>query len=290
MGAAMTWRDKYKVHPAADVFPMMSDAEIAELGEDIKANGLMVPLLFSSQGEDHVLLDGRNRLEAMERVGITIETDRFGLPDRYRGAKAAKSTHTANPVAYIIGLNIRRRHLTKQQQADLIVAAHKAAEDKPRQVGEVSNGGRGKVNETKAAIVSTAAEHGISKRTVERAMARAEGRKPAKKTKPSCTTRDEDGTETPFDFGKVEFLATACGRLEMVRTPDGVTIWGADIPERLKAARELYGTLYAALVHCDAGEAEQEAFAEFVQGKLRGWGDKRLPSPPSAPLLDGVSR
>ena len=37
----MGWRDKYKVHPAADVFPMMSDEELAELGEDIKKNGLI---------------------------------------------------------------------------------------------------------------------------------------------------------------------------------------------------------------------------------------------------------
>ena len=28
-----TWRDTYKVHPAADVFPMMSDDELAKLGE-----------------------------------------------------------------------------------------------------------------------------------------------------------------------------------------------------------------------------------------------------------------
>jgi hypothetical protein len=227
------WRETYKVHPAADVFPMMSDEELDALGQDIKANGLRVPLLFSSQGEDHVLLDGRNRLEAMERAGITIETDRFGLPDRYRGTKAANSTHTTNPVAYIIGLNIRRRHLTKAQQADLIVAAHKAAEDKPRQVGEVSGGkvwvmspcgtplwetqydtmeewetalladaakgGRGKVDKTKAAIVSTAAEHGISKRTVERAIAKANGKTPRKRAAASVIIEDDD----PAPLGSV---------------------------------------------------------------------------------------
>ena len=46
-----------------------------------------------------------------------------------------------DPVGFIVSANIHRRHLTKQQQADLIVAAHKAAAeaaDKPRQPGEVS--------------------------------------------------------------------------------------------------------------------------------------------------------
>jgi hypothetical protein len=36
----MAWRDKYKVHPLADLLPMMPDDELAKLGEDIKANGL----------------------------------------------------------------------------------------------------------------------------------------------------------------------------------------------------------------------------------------------------------
>ena len=31
-----SWRDVLKVHPAAELFPLMSDAELKELGEDIK--------------------------------------------------------------------------------------------------------------------------------------------------------------------------------------------------------------------------------------------------------------
>ena len=45
----------------------------------------------------------------------------------------------------------------------------------------VSKGGRGKVNEAKAKAVATAAEHGISKGTVARAIAKAEGKEPKPK-------------------------------------------------------------------------------------------------------------
>src|SRR5262249_52579845 len=110
------WREKYKVHPAADVFPMMSDEELAALGEDIKKNGLAsLPVRDYSSG---LLLDGRNRFEAMERAGLDFSGVKF----------CTEADDEVDPVKFIISLNIHRRHLTKQQQADLIVAAHMAAE------------------------------------------------------------------------------------------------------------------------------------------------------------------
>ena len=113
------WRKTYKVHPAADVFPMMSDEELAALGADIKANGQSIPIIIWND----MLIDGRNRMEAMERVGIVDQArlETFACDD---------------PVPDIISLNLRRRHLTKQQQAALIVAALAAA--KPVQVEPVS--------------------------------------------------------------------------------------------------------------------------------------------------------
>ena len=159
------WRDK--VHPAADAFPMMLEDELAKLTEDIKANGMRFPITLDKDGG---LLDGRNRLEALERAGLDLPS---GQTQIYLGD---------DPVGFIVSANIHRRHLTKQQQADLIVAAHKAAAeaaDKPRQLGEVSaKGGRAKVDTVKAAAVAAAKEHGISKRTVERAFAKAEGKIP----------------------------------------------------------------------------------------------------------------
>jgi hypothetical protein len=42
------WRDVLKVHPAADLFPMMGEAELRALGEDIKANWLQTPITRES--------------------------------------------------------------------------------------------------------------------------------------------------------------------------------------------------------------------------------------------------
>src|SRR5262245_51953617 len=81
-----SWRDLIKVHPAADIPKMMSREELLALGQDILENGLKVPIVFWSEmtmykdgltvtwidwkDAQWFLLDGRNRLEAMELVGL----------------------------------------------------------------------------------------------------------------------------------------------------------------------------------------------------------------------------
>ncbi len=48
-----SWRDVLPVHPAADLFPLMSHDELLELGKDIKKNGLESPIvLWSPRGPD----------------------------------------------------------------------------------------------------------------------------------------------------------------------------------------------------------------------------------------------
>lgn len=54
------------VHPAAELFPMIKDAELGLLVEDIVEHGLREPILVY-QG---LILDGRNRLRACEIAGV----------------------------------------------------------------------------------------------------------------------------------------------------------------------------------------------------------------------------
>src|SRR4051794_30342787 len=84
-----SWRDVLQVHPAADIFPMMSREELVKLGNNIKERGgLTAPIaLFLPADADEntgwLLLDGRNRLDAMEAAGITL-IDAKGKTDAWR--------------------------------------------------------------------------------------------------------------------------------------------------------------------------------------------------------------
>jgi hypothetical protein len=65
-----SWRDVLPIHPAAELFPLMSPAELGELGADSQANGLTSPIALwraDPKGQAQ-LIDGRNRLDAIEIV------------------------------------------------------------------------------------------------------------------------------------------------------------------------------------------------------------------------------
>ncbi|ASY70304.1 hypothetical protein [Sinorhizobium fredii] len=128
------WRDVIKVHPAAGLFPMMSERELRELGEDIKRNGLRLPIHMwapDKNSADYVLVDGRNRLTAMELVGIRV-LGKNGIND--------KQVHPAkilwyygeqlDPWEFVVSANIHRRHLTQGQKRDLVAKLLKATPEK----------------------------------------------------------------------------------------------------------------------------------------------------------------
>lgn len=90
-----------RVHPLAAIFPMMSDDELLELADDIRANGLLFPIIRSTDG---ILVDGRNRLRACVIAGVEPTFDDCVTSDEQARA-------------IILSANIARRHLSKGQQA-----------------------------------------------------------------------------------------------------------------------------------------------------------------------------
>src|SRR5262249_52838781 len=63
-----SWRHFIPIHPAADLFPLMSPDEFKTTADDIRQNGLRIPVaVFKAQKHSRPeLLDGRNRLDAVE--------------------------------------------------------------------------------------------------------------------------------------------------------------------------------------------------------------------------------
>lgn len=88
------------IHPAANLFPMLPDAELRALADDIKANGLQQPIVMFGAH----LLDGRNRWRACELAGVEPK-----LRD-WQGTQE-------QALRYVISLNLNRRHLDESQRA-----------------------------------------------------------------------------------------------------------------------------------------------------------------------------
>jgi hypothetical protein len=116
----MSWRDHLPVHPAADLFPPMSESELRELGENIKKHGgLFSRIMFVKVGDGFQLLDGRNRLDAMDLVGM-------GVDWKARSAPVQCLSDDVDPYDYVLAANVHRRHLTGEQKRELIAKILKA--------------------------------------------------------------------------------------------------------------------------------------------------------------------
>lgn len=57
-----------KIHPEAEIFPLMDGKSIDELAEDIKVNGMKEPVVID---KNWLVVDGRNRLLACQRINVT---------------------------------------------------------------------------------------------------------------------------------------------------------------------------------------------------------------------------
>src|SRR3954454_16667727 len=130
------WRNKIKVHPAADMFPMMSDAELDALAKEIAEHGMHQGIvLWTREWANSVikngwkadfeagkvpcglsLLDGRNRLAAIKRAFDDPEQRKAALSHAlfWGGAMAPGvllawprylNAHT-DPFAFVISANL----------------------------------------------------------------------------------------------------------------------------------------------------------------------------------------
>lgn len=184
MTTLLTSLSKLKIHPAAEIFPMLSDVEIRDLAKDISERGLQNHII-THEGQ---LLDGRNRLAACILAGIEPKSMEYGGD---------------SPVGFVISANLRRRQLDPSQRAAVAVEIEPmfAKEAKERKVlnggdrkSEVANlrppvKNQGKASEQAAAVVS------VSPRMVQEAKA-------IKKSNPEAFERIKSGAVTVHEAKK----------------------------------------------------------------------------------------
>jgi hypothetical protein len=127
------WRDWLAVHEAAEMFPLMSPDELKELADDINANKLLTPCLFiRDQDGRPILVDGRNRLNALELLGVELQ--KSDLTDHLMFEYLSVEVDVW---ARVISANIRRRHPTAEKKHEVIEKLMKATPEKSnRQIAE----------------------------------------------------------------------------------------------------------------------------------------------------------
>ena len=136
-----------KYHPYSEIFPMMTDAELAELAADIKQHGQRTPIYLL----DWQILDGRNRYRACQIAGVEPKTVAY--------------RDDANALEFVISSNLHRRHLNESQRA---MVAAKILALKGNAHGGAREKGKQKAN---LPLASAAAAVNVSPRTVKTAAA-----------------------------------------------------------------------------------------------------------------------
>ena len=109
-------------HPVADCLPLLQGEDFGQLVEDIREHGQREPIwIYESR-----ILDGRNRYRACKELGIDPLTQIYEGDD---------------PLAFVLSLNLHRRHLTSSQRA--VLALRVEALEAERAKERMSLGGQG---------------------------------------------------------------------------------------------------------------------------------------------------
>lgn len=134
-----------KIHPACELFPMMSDTEFRELKESIREYGGNREPITYWNGQ---LIDGRNRLRACNELGIEATADELD--------------YDCDPWQYVIDHNLHRRHLNTSQRATVAAKLAKLKHGGDRKSEEIKG--------QKCTLIKDAADAlNVSERSVKNA-------------------------------------------------------------------------------------------------------------------------
>ena len=159
-------------HEAANIFPLLEEKELQELRGDIEKHGQRDTIVLC----DGKILDGRNRYTACTMAGIKPRCKDVSELDGY-------DADAFDPVAYVLSLNLHRRHLTVSQASmcaararDLWAKRAEEAKERQKQAGKEHGRGKEKVPHNCAEPINKgetrkqiARDFGVSHASVDRA-------------------------------------------------------------------------------------------------------------------------
>lgn len=109
-----------ELHPLCTLFPRMADDAFEAFKADIGSHGQRDPIVV----HEGLILDGGNRYRAITALGIEPLTVEFEGGD---------------PVAFVLSVNLHRRHMTPGQQAAIVASAQDWARAHPAHRPEGGN-------------------------------------------------------------------------------------------------------------------------------------------------------
>lgn len=104
--------DQRPAHRYTDLMPALTDQEYQVLKNDIRHKGVLVPIEYDEEGN---IIDGRHRFKAF----VELVQEGADVPMHDKMVRRFESEDAK--IDYILSLNVKRRHLTAQQRADLVI-------------------------------------------------------------------------------------------------------------------------------------------------------------------------
>lgn len=229
--------DKRAFHAVADLFPMMPDDELQALADDIKINGLQVPILTDAEG---LIIDGRHRYLACQRAGVEPEFRTATAPD---------------VVALAMSLNAKRRNISAGQRAIAAAAAWDMIDTRA--------GPKGKPNSGKISLNGQRRDHlgtmaGVNGKYVEQARFILLNDPPAAEAVKAGTMR----LSAAYEAARERKMATESGETQLAK------LRGED-PELASLVAEEKLSLAEARTLLMEREAERQRQRRVAMGSLR---------------------
>jgi ParB-like chromosome segregation protein Spo0J len=244
-----SWRDVLPVHPETSKLPRLSPDELAELAADIKEHGLRRKIdLYEDASGTVWVVDGTNRLDALESSGVKVITPNGQLAHAYCGQ--THRMHESQVPAWVISTNVRRRHLSQAQKREALVQLRKLDPGKSnrgiaKEIGfddKTVGAVRAKLDATaEIPQLDTATGADGKQRAVKKPKPEPEEINPPEASDVALRKRDHQSgkrrTQSEIKLDLLEHAATAlsatCGALDVVAIPPLSAKFGAELLEEI---------------------------------------------------------